>query len=302
MRKRIFLGLLFAIIIAGAFLFLMHKKEKYVFLEDRFSYDYREASSFTLTFNESKEDIEIYKITFPSRPLDNEKILITGLLFLPKNKEESPGILLLPGGGGTKEGESKFAMFLAKQGFAVLTIDQRGVGETSGTYLSIEQDLSRAMQGKEPVQHLSVYDILHSYDVLKQIKQVRKNDIILIGESMGGRYAIIAAAQEKNIKGVIVISSSGFHVAKDTSQLGNNFLRSIDPDRYINQISPRPIAMIQILNDSVVTLKDAQITFTKANEPKKIFILDSQSCGHGYCPAMQENITDALQFLSENSK
>jgi len=97
--------------------------------------------------------------------------------------------------------ELRLAKKIASFGYAVFTFDQRGVGETGGYYPNLEQDYKISLDGKEPIQHLSVYDALKAYDFLKRIKQVDKKNIVMAGESMGGRYAMIAAAQEKNVKG-----------------------------------------------------------------------------------------------------
>jgi dienelactone hydrolase len=255
----------------------------------------RPKPDYTMNLKEENNSIEIYSLNYKSKEFMDSPATIYGLLFLPKDKTNVPGIILLPGGGVSKEDFKKRSMDLAQEGYAVLVIDQRGIGETGGDYPSYEQDYEIFTSGKEPIQHLGVYDALVAFDVLRDINNIDKNNIGIIGESMGGRYSVIAAALEKDIKGVIVISSSGFH-AKDDSKPYTAYLLSIDPDQYISKISPRPLMMLQGDNDSMINIKDAQQTFNLAKQPKRFFI--AEGCGHGYCSKMEEEYRTDLSILS----
>lgn len=257
----------------------------------------RGVPKYHLSFNHSNETFDIYNVDFASRNFINYTTHIYGLLFLPKNKTNLPGVVLMPGGGVTKETESKLAGIIADMNYAVITIDQRGIGETGGYYLSLENDYGVFAHGFEPVQHLSVYDVLRTYDVMKQIKQVNPNDILLVGESMGGRYATIAASMDKHLKGLILISSSGYDIPYNETNPYNGFFRSIDPDHYISGVSPRPVVMIHNVNDPTIPIQNAKITFTKAQEPKQFYAVDNSSCTHGYCDAMYNYLKDSLQKI-----
>ena len=270
-------------------------KDPYEFKVDKFSYSgNRGKAQYELNLVNNTKDIKIYSVKYKSRNFLTYPVTIYGLLFMPSDKKNIPGIVLLPGGGVTKEAESTLAKYLTNNGYAILTIDQRGIGETSGYYLGIEQDYDIFSTGKEPIQHLSVYDALRAYDVLKDIDGIDKENIVIAGESMGGRYAIIAGAIEKRFKGVMVISSSGFHIKKDNNPR-NSYLLSIDPDHYISDISPRPLFMLHGSNDTSVKVDDAKITFSIAKEPKKFFI--AEGCGHGYCDKMNDTIIKGFKEI-----
>lgn len=275
-------------------LVIFGKEKDFVFKDNKFSYSQeRPRAEFILKYNGSVDGVNQYEINFASRNFLEYKTRIYGLYFVPKNNSGIlPGVVLLPGGGGTKEVESKLARMISEQGYAVLTIDQRGVGQTGGYYLSIEDDYKIFLEGKEPTQYLSVYDVLVSFDVLSEQKGVDKNNIIVIGESMGGRYGLIATALEKRIKGFIGISSAGFHINPNDKNAYTPFLLSIDPDNYIKDISSRKIYMLHCDNDSVVSLESAQVTFNKANDPKKFYI--AKNCNHGYSEEMKEELISDL--------
>ena len=275
-------------------IFWYFTKDPYSFSGDEFAYSkYRGSADYETELRESNVTYNVYNISFMSRDFLNYKTKIYGLLFLPKGKQNVPGVVLLPGGGVKKESEAKVAKVIANEGYAVLTIDQRGIGQTGGIYLNFEDDYKVFAEGKKPIQHLSVYDALKSFDVLRKIEGVDKNNIVMAGESMGGRYAIIAGAIDDGIKGVLVISSAGFHYKGNNEY--SNYLLSVDPDHYAKGISPRAFIMLHGTNDTTVPIESAKVTFELANEPKKFYT--AEGCGHGYCGKMRDDLVGGLREM-----
>lgn len=289
--------LAFFVILILFFAFMVYSNSKnkniYSFKEDKFSYsENRVTPEHKIELLSHNESFDLYKIRYISRKFLDEDITIYGFLLIPKNKSNFPGVVLLPGGGVTKEAELYLASKITELGYAVLTIDQRGIGETGGIYLGFEQDYQFFSQGLEPMQHMAVYDALAAYDVLKQTKGIDQNNIAIAGESMGGRYAIIAAAIEPRLKGVIGISASGFGVDKKGKEPFIPYLLSNDPDNYIDRISPRIMFMIHGTNDTTVPIENAKKTFNLAKEPKKFYSIEG--CKHGYCDKMNASLKESL--------
>lgn len=296
MKKKTFYAILAVVMIVIFVLIYItienKNKDKYYFKDNSFSYSQSRGNPvFIMTLKEQDGNLSIYRVDYESRNFVNYNTKIYGLFIIPTNAKNVPGLVLLPGGSVTKESESVLGSKIARLGYAVLTYDQRGIGETGGYYLSLEEDYKVFSRGNEPVQHLSVYDALKAYDILREIESVDDENIGIAGESMGGRYAIVTAAIDKRIKGAIVISSSGFHI-KDEKQPYSPYLLSVDPDNYIGKISPNPVYMLHSLNDSMIKLEDAKITFNLANEPKNFFQVDK--CAHGYCDAMYDELKKDL--------
>ena len=284
------------IIVLGTFYYNYKNHKIYEVKENALSYSKNRGSpNYEIALQSSNVSYNVYEITYESRPLINFSTTIYALLFMPKNKENVPALLFLPAGGGAKEGRAPLAIDLAKQGYAVMTIDQRGVGQTGGYYLNFEDDYNVFIEGYEPVQHLSVYDALSAFDVLREIENIDKDNIAISGESMGGRYAIIAAALDDRIKGALIISSAGFHIKQIPSLSANPYFASIDPDNYIGKIAPRQLIMMHAENDSIISLADAQLTFSKANEPKKFYLIGG--CQHGYCDKMHDALMESLKKI-----
>ena len=237
--------------------------------------------------------LTIHKIIYQSRNGN-----IHGLLVLPTSAGELlPGVVLLPGAGVSKESELKLAKKIALLDAAVLVIDQRGVGETTIKINSIEQDYVDFLNGKEPSQHLMVYDALRAYDLMKNAPFTDSDRIAIAGESLGGRIAIIAAAIDRNIEGVLVISSAGLGFEKTNDTRVNSFLNSIDSDHYIDQIAPRKIVVMHNANDKNIPLSAALRSYSKAQEPKQFVLVNDTTCNHGYCDSMYDGLVDALDYI-----
>lgn len=224
---------------------------------------------------------------------------VYGLLVIPKVSLGGalPGVVLLPGAGVSKESELYLAEKISEIGVVVLTIDQRGVGQSDSKPNSIDQDYHDFANGAEPYQHLMVYDALRAYDLLSGASFVDKSRIIIAGESLGGRIAVISTAIEPSISGVLVISSSGFPFSGGNDTLKNRFVNSINSDHYIAEITPRRIVMIHGINDTVIPIDSAVSSFMKAQEPKKFVVINDTSCHHGYCESMKDALEASMEYL-----
>jgi dienelactone hydrolase len=267
-------------------------QESYSVSKDGFiSYTNRPAVNYTQTLLKDDQNATMYKLTFDSR---GQKIY--ALLAIPKQSLKSrngkiPGIFILYGATMNKEGEWQgMGQDLAGMGFAVLIIDQRGWGETDSSVSTMEADYQTFANGGEPVQHKMVYDALRSYDILKSRPEVDGSRIYASGESMGGRYAIIAASIEKGITGALIISSAGYGSPNTQDPQVVRFVDSINPDHYIAGISPRPLIMVHSRNDNVVPFQMGQDTFNLAKEPKKLIV--TEGVGHSYVRAEMKGLIE----------
>jgi uncharacterized protein len=272
------------------------KIEWHVDTEGRIAYQSERGNvKFNRQDYEKNESLLVSKIIYQSRDKN-----IYGLLVMPTSADELlPGIILLPGAGVSKESELELARKIALLNAVVLVIDQRGTGETDGIFPSLDEDYVAFKNEIEPVQHLMVYDALRAYDLLYRSPFVDSNRILIAGESLGGRIAVIAAAIDKNINGVLVISSSGFDFKGGGDINRDTFLRSIDSDHYIGLISPRKLVMIHSTNDNIIPLASANNTFSKAKEPKQFIVINNSECRHGYCDSMWPSLAEALDYLVE---
>ena len=219
---------------------------------------------------------------------------VYGLLRIPSTGKKVPAIVILPGASVPKEGTQTLADIFSRLGYASLGIEQRNRGGVDPEY-----DYMLFKESKEPIEHKMVFDALRAVDVLRQDPRVDKTKIAILGESNGGRFAIIAAAIDPSIKGVIGISTSGYDTESQIAGIRDEslirFYRSIDPDTYLKFIPPRRFVMLHSVNDTIVPVDLAGTTFKRADQPKQFYRIATG--GHGFSEGMREPIENELRLI-----
>ena len=144
-------------------------------------------------FGYASEEIE-----FENKEAD---VKLQGTLTLPELKAKVPAVVLLTGSGqqGRDQefaGHKPFwviADYLTKNGIAVIRMDDRGKGGSTGDFnTSTTGDFAK--------------DALAAVNYLKNRKEIDENQIGLIGHSEGGATAVIAASQSDDVKFMISLS------------------------------------------------------------------------------------------------
>ncbi|MEA1945105.1 MAG: acetylxylan esterase [Euryarchaeota archaeon] len=274
-------GLFILIIIVAMLLSGCISKPEWLVTDDGLLKYQKATPDYQLKTLEDSDNCTLYEVTYESRGAD-----IKGLIRIPKNRSgKVPGIVLLPGATVSKEGEQGLARYLCDLGYASIVIDQRNLGG-----IDMEGDLRMFLNKEEPTQHKMVHDALSAAEVLRREAEIDPDRIVYLGESNGGRFAIIAYALDPDASGVVAISTCGYGI--DTAVASGRirdpdtirFYRSIDPDTYLNKIRPRKFVMIHSLNDPIIPYDSAQQTYMKIGGPKSLYTIDAE--GHGYCSEM----------------
>ncbi len=157
-------------------------------------YDILSKSILRKNFNSSKYHLDYWnEVNFSSR---DSNIKINGWLF--HYHENKPIVIVVHGifpNGKCKPESNLVASLLIKNGINVLTIDLRNYGKSQkiSNYISLGAT--------------EYNDVLGAYDFLKKIG-FKKNQIGLMGISLGANTAIYAASNEKNIKAIWLESAA----------------------------------------------------------------------------------------------
>ncbi|MDO9098994.1 MAG: alpha/beta hydrolase [Candidatus Methanoperedens sp.] len=250
--------------------------------------------------NRGKVEVKVLKTesgsnyTLETISFQSKDYTVGGLLRIPSSDKKVPAVVILPGATVPKEGTQGLAELLSKMGYASLGIEQRNRGGVDFKY-----DYELFKDGKEPIEHKMVFDALRSVDVLKQDSRIDAKRIAIIGESNGGRFAIIAAALDPDIKGVIGISTSGYDTESEIVNVRDEtiirFYRSIDPDTYLGFIPPRKFVMMHSVKDNIIPINLAENTFKKAKEPKQFYEVTTGT--HGFSEGMREPFEKELRQM-----
>lgn len=145
------------------------------------------------------------------------------------NKGRLPGIVLGHGFAGARY--PKMATYLANLGYGVLSIDFRGYG------------LSGGVRGKV-IPREQVNDFKNSVSYLAQRDDIDPDRIGIIGSSLGGSIAIMAAAQDKRMKVCvsgcpIANGDSTMRLLYDTQEKFDKFLKHAEEKRASGATIPR---------------------------------------------------------------
>ena len=170
---------------------------------------------FPLTVKRINETMEILRPQEPKKPYPyierqveytNLKagVKIVGTLTLPSDQGPFPTVLLVSGSGPQDRNETVFghrpflvlADYLTRQGIAVLRVDDRGVGESTGDFSqATSEDFSS--------------DVLTGVEYLKTCKEIDLNKIGLIGHSEGGIIAPMVAVESSDIAFIVMMAGTG---------------------------------------------------------------------------------------------
>jgi uncharacterized protein len=190
-------------------------------------------------------------------------------------------VILVSGYGDTQDQMLSIAEFLHRAGFSVLTYTSRARVPSGGRYVTLG-----AVEQK---------DVVSVVNYAAGRSDVDANRIGILGISMGGASAILAAANDKRIRAVVddsafsdgprVIATAFEHfvhlpafpfapitVAIADWRAGIDITR-VRPVDVIAEISPRPLLIIHDQGDPVVLAGNSLRNFSAAGEPKQLWLV-----------------------------
>ncbi|MBU1291654.1 alpha/beta fold hydrolase, partial [bacterium] len=170
---------------------------------------------FPLTVKRVDKAVEILRPQVPKKPypyIEEEivyenkdaEIKLAGTLTLPSGDAPFPAVLLITGSGPQDRNETIFnhcpflvlADYLTRQGVAVLRVDDRGVGKSTG-------DFSQATSEDFAL------DVLAGIEYLKTRKEINPKQIGLIGHSEGGLIAPMVAVKSPDVAFIVLMAGTG---------------------------------------------------------------------------------------------
>jgi dienelactone hydrolase len=208
---------------------------------------------------------------------------VTGLLLLPKKEGRYPVALLLHGYNSDKESMVKFfGRPLATKGIACLALDafqhgerkkESGDGSGGSAFLAILRN--------------TIPDWRQAIDYLSTRKDMDLKRLSVFGYSMGSMMGSILSAVDERIKAAAFCVGGDFTapmVSKVPPAVRLD-VAAASPSLFISHISPRPVLLLNALNDKTIAKEMAQRLQDAAKEPKTILWVDG---GHIISPTDAE--------------
>lgn len=172
------------------------------------------GQSFELNFQKGEYAVSVNRPQTPKPPFDyvTEEVRVpnkqaghtlAGTLTLPKG-EPKAALVLITGSGPQDRNETVFshqpfwviADHLTRHGYAVLRMDDRGVGESEGDF-------------KSATSEDFVTDIAAGLDFLKNRSDVPKDKLGLLGHSEGGMIAPMVGAERNDVAFMVLLAAPG---------------------------------------------------------------------------------------------
>jgi alpha-beta hydrolase superfamily lysophospholipase len=192
------------------------------------------------------------------------------MLWLPESAPSWPGMVILHGAGSRKENHGEFGRACAASGWAAISFDQRGHGESR--------------DGMTPA---ALADVGRIARFLADIEGVDPGRVCVRGSSMGGFMAIQAAATSDAIAGAIAICPAGSDHLLRGLQSGDLEMR-VEPADFpaleawlaehdlrqaVELMGSKPLLLIHAQGDDQIPADHSEELFRHAVEPRKLILL-----------------------------
>lgn len=190
-------------------------------------------------------------------------------LWLPRSEPPWPAMVIVHGAGSSKESHADFGRLCAANGWAAISYDQRGHGES-------DDAMSPAALG----------DVGRMAALVGSREGVDQRRICVRGSSFGGYLAIHAAATERRLAGAIAIcpaSEDGlrrglrdgsFVMRADVDAL-DAWLAEHDLRQAVDELAPKPLILLHARGDDRVpyTWSEELYARSKDADASKLVIL-----------------------------
>jgi uncharacterized protein len=200
-------------------------------------------------------------------------------LWLPLAGEPAPAVIVFHGAGSQKENHADYARAALAHGFAALTFDNRGHGETEGLLgPGVIADLQRLAR------------------FVAERPEVDERRVAVRGSSMGGLLAIHMAAASDAVAAVVAICpasekmmlTSVRPVAEGRPPPPGSYMEAMRIDARalvawleehevgdaVERLGGKPLLLIHAKGDEQVSHQHSEDLYARAAEPKRLLLLE----------------------------
>lgn len=147
----------------------------------------------------------------------SQGVRLAGDIYKPVDQgaaEKLPGILMVPGWGGSKKNlEKNYAPYFAEQGFMVLAFDFKGWGESDGPLVALERLPATEKTAELTLKATHIREFVNPFSMSEDVRAalnylgaepgVWPDNLGIWGTSMGGGLAMVMAGADDRIKALV---------------------------------------------------------------------------------------------------
>lgn len=166
-----------------------------------------------------------------------------------------PAILHVHGNAGNVDSHESFSRFLTRHGFHVLVFDYRGYGRSDDRRIN---------------RHALLTDTNAAFAYLRTRDDVDAANIGIFGVSLGGVFALHAAADNPDVRAIATASafSTWAGVAHDLAPVLGPILmpRGLEPAAAARRLGTRPYLILHGMQDEIINPRHANLLFKAATD------------------------------------
>lgn len=194
------------------------------------------------------------RVTESAYKVFSGEFTMPGTLSLPKNKNQTPAVILVHGSGPNDRDETvnstkvfkDIALGLASKGIAVLRYEKRS---------KVFQ--ARAIKKERTVRDETMNDVISAYKSLKNIESIDTTKIFLLGHGFGGMMLPRIAKEIPDVAGIFIVAANAGRL-DDLILEQTIFLLSLD------SLTERKKALLDTMKTQVNKIKN--LTLAQAND------------------------------------
>lgn len=205
----------------------------------------------------------------------SDNLTLHGWLFKTKKEDPKGTVIFYHGNANNLSTESLGVLWLLYEGYDIFTIDYRGYGIS---------------QGKPSIKGI-LQDGLDAIDAFMEIKNARKDNLILYGQSLGGAVAAYAAANSPYAdKFKVLVLESTFTSWRDMAReaagkvfitwmfqypISWSFPKDMASKELLGKSKIKDTVIIHSKSDRLINVSNAEILFKLAKEPKELILVEN---------------------------
>jgi acetyl esterase/lipase len=168
----------------------------------------------TISFTSLSAATNIKDVVHQEVTIWSQGVRLAADVYKPKGltpTQKLPGILLVPGWGGSKENlKNNYGPHFAELGFIVLAFDYKSWGQSDGPIVPTEALSQSEEAAKLDINVTHIRKVVEPFSMLADVRaalhylggepQVMPNNLGIWGTSLGGGFAMVMAASDDRIK------------------------------------------------------------------------------------------------------